>query len=174
MRSYPSEHKEIVSNLLEGKFIIYPSPLFAVLQDEELADDYREFFKETFGYELTIENEFAYLSSNLVNEKRTRDFVLFLAILCRELDYNGKNFRDTIELGSFDFSETEQLLKQSSKWEILEKTSVADFEGFVRTWSGKNILKRTGNQFKFTKAVKLFFEFAVNVANAKLKEKQEL
>lgn len=174
MRSYPSEHKEIVSNLLDGKFIIYPSPLFAVLQDEEFADDYKEFFKESYDYELTIENEFAYLSSNVVNEKRTRDFVLFLAILSRELDYNGKNFRDAIELGSFDFSETEQLLKQSSKWEILEKTSVADFEAFIRTWSGKNVLKRTGNQFKFTKAVKLFFEFAVNVANAKLKEQQEL
>ena len=41
MRSYPSEHKEIVSNLLDGKFIIYPSPLFAVLQQEEFADDYK-------------------------------------------------------------------------------------------------------------------------------------
>ncbi|MCB0537305.1 MAG: hypothetical protein KDE33_07220 [Bacteroidetes bacterium] len=173
MRSYPSEHKEIVSNLLDGKFIIYPSPLFAVLQQEEFADDYKEFFKQSYGYELTIDNEFAYLSSNEVNEKRTRDFVLFLAMLCRELDYSGKNFRDTIELGSFDISETEQLLKQSSKWEILEKTSVAEFEKFIGSWASKNVIKRTGNQFKFTKAIKLFFEFAVNVANAKLKEQQE-
>jgi hypothetical protein len=91
-------------------------------------------------------------------------------MLCRELDYSGKNFKDTIELGSFDISETEQLLKQSSKWEILEKTSVANFESFIDTWQKKNVLKRTGNQFKFTKAVKLFFEFAVNIANSKLKE----
>jgi hypothetical protein len=90
----------------------------------------------------------------------------------RELDYSGRNFRDAIELTSFDISETEQLLKQSSKWEILEKTSVNDFESFINVWHKKNVLKRTGNQFKFTKAVKLFFEFAVNVANAKLKEQQ--
>jgi hypothetical protein len=168
MKSYPSEHKEIVSNLLDGKFIIYPNPILTVLQEQE--DDYKEFFKETYGYDLNFDAEFAYLSANEVNEKRTRDFVLFLALLCRELDYSGKNFRDAIELGSFDISETEQLLKQSSRWEIIEKTSIANFESFIDTWQRRNILKKNGNQFKFTKAVKLFFEFAVNISNAKLKE----
>jgi len=172
MRSYPSEHKEIVSNLLDGRFIIYPNPMFAVIQTME--DDYKEFFKESYGFELNLDAEFAYLSSNEVTEKRTRDFTLFLAMLCRELDYNGKNFRDSIELATFNITETEQLLKQSSKWEILEKTSVADFDKFIGTWHTKNVLKRTGNQFKFTKAIKLFFEFAVNVANTKLKEQQTL
>lgn len=172
MRSYPSEHKEIVSQLLDGRFIIYPNPMFAVIQMQE--DDYKEFFKESYGFELNIDAEFAYLSSNEVTEKRTRDFTLFLAMLCRELDYSGKNFRDSIELATFDIADTEKLLRQSSKWEILEKTSIAEFDKFIGTWHTKNVLKRTGNQFKFTKAVKLFFEFAVNVANAKLKEQQAL
>ena len=172
MRNYPNDHKEIVSNLLEGRFIIYPNPMFATIQIQE--DEYKEFFKESYGFELNIDSEFAYLSSNEVSEKRTRDFTLFLAMLCRELDYSGKNFRDSIELGTFDIDETEQLLRQSSRWEILEKTTVANFEGFIDAWNKKNVLKRTGNQFKFTKAVKLFFEFAVNVANAKLKEQQSL
>ena len=105
-----------------------------------------------------------------VIETRTRDFVLFLAVLCRELDYSGKNFRDTVELGSLDISETFELLKQSSKWEILEKTTVADFEKFITTWTGKNLLMKTGSQFKFTKAVIVFLSFAVNIANAKIKE----
>jgi hypothetical protein len=172
MRSYPIEHKEIVSQLLDGKFIIYPNPMFAVIQKQE--EEYKEFFKESYGFDLKIESEFAYLSSNEVTEKRTRDFTLFLAMLCRELDYSGKNFRDSIELATFDIADTEKLLRQSSKWEILEKTSVANFESFIDTWHKKNVLKRTTNQFKFTKAVKLFFEFAVNVANAKLKEQQTL
>lgn len=172
MRSYPNEHKEIVSQLLDGRFIIYPSPIFAVIQTQE--DDYQEFFKESYGFELNIDAEFAYLSSNEVTEKRTRDFTLFLAVLCRELDYNGQNFRDSIELATQDIADIERLLKQSSKWEILEKTSVANFDSFIETWHKKNVVKRTGNQFKFTKAVKLFFEFAVNVANAKLKEQQAI
>ncbi len=146
--------------------------MFSVIQTQE--DEYKEFFKESYGFELNIESEFAYLSSNEVTEKRTRDFILFLAILCRELDYSGKNFRDSVDLATFDIQDTEQLLKQSSKWEILEKTSVATFDSFIDTWHKKNVLKRTGNQFKFTKAVKLFFEFAVNVANAKLKEQQAI
>ncbi|MBI5539039.1 MAG: hypothetical protein HY951_03205 [Bacteroidia bacterium] len=172
MRSYPSDHKEIVSNLLDGRFIIYPNPLFGTIQTQD--DEYKEFFKESYGFELCIDSEFAYLSSKEVTEKRTRDFTLFLAMLCRELDYSGKNFRDLIELATFDIIETEQLLKQSSRWDILEKTSVANFDTFIDTWHKKNVLKRTGSQFKFTKAVKLFFEFAVNVANAKLKEQQIL
>lgn len=170
MKSYPSEHKEIVSNLLDGRFIIYPNAMFAAIQTQD--DEYKEFFKESYGFELNIDSEFAYLSSNEVNEKRTRDFTLFLAMLSRELASSGKNFRDSIELATFDISDTEQLLKQSSKWEILKKTTVSNFDSFIDTWHKKNVLKRTGNQFKFTKAVKLFFEFAVNVANTKLKEQQ--
>ena len=170
MRSYPSEHKEIVSNLLDGRFIIYPNPMFIVIQ--KLEDDYTEFFKESYGFELKINSEFTYLSSNEVTEKSTRDFTLFLAMLCREIDYRGKNnFKDLIELFPFDIIQTEQLLRESSKWEILERTSVGkDFNSFINTWHRKNVLIRDGNQFKFTKAIKLFFEFAVNIANSKLKE----
>ncbi len=164
---YPNEHKKIVSNLLDGKFII-SSHLFNVIKEQE--DDYIEFFKESYGFDLKVEADFAYLCSIDVKETRTRDFVLFLAVLCRELDYSGKNFRETVELGSLDISETYELLKQSSKWEILEKTTVADFEKFITTWSGKNLLIKTGSQFKFTKAVIVFLSFAVNIANAKIKE----
>jgi hypothetical protein len=164
---YPNEHKKIVSNLLDGKFII-SSHLFNVIKEQE--DDYIEFFKESYGFDLKVEADFAYLCSIDVKETRTRDFVLFLAVLCRELDYSGKNFRETVELGSLDISETYELLKQSSKWEILEKTTVADFDKFITTWSGKNLLIKTGSQFKFTKAVIVFLSFAVNIANAKIKE----
>ncbi len=169
MRSYPSEHKEIVSNLLDGRFIIYPNPMFNVIKKME--EEYTEFFKESYGFELNINSEFTYLSSNEIAEKSTRDFTLFLAMLCRELDYRGKNFKDSIELTSFDITETEQLLRESSKWVILERTSAGkDFNSFINTWHRKNVLIRDGNQFRFTKAIKLFFEFAVNIANSKLKE----
>ena len=169
MREYPNEHNKIVSELLDGKFIISPSSLFYKIQ--ELEDEYSEFFKKSFNYNLNIEAEFAYLSSNEVTEKKTRDFTLFLAILSRELDYSGKNFRDKIELVSFDIYETEELLRQSSKWEILKKTTVSEFEKFLKTWRGKNLIILDGNKFKFTKAVKLFFTYAMEIAEEKLKNK---
>ena len=168
--NYPTEHKQIVSNLLDGKFVIYPNPLFVKTQEQ--SEDYKEFFSESFGYELKIDTEYAYLVSDKNSEKSIRDFVLFLAVLCRELVYSDRNFREQIELGTFDIAETEQLLRQSSKWEILEKTSVAKngFDSFLNTWTYKNVLTKFDKQFKFTKAVKLFLEFAVHVANAKMKE----
>ena len=103
MRSYPIDHKEIVSNLLDGRFIIYPNTMFTTIQTQE--DEYKEFFKESYGFDLNLDSEFAYLSSNEVTEKRTRDFTLLLAMLCRELDYSGRNFRDSIELATFDIAE---------------------------------------------------------------------
>ena len=171
MRNYPSDHKEIVSQLLDGKFVVYPANIFTTIQENE--EDYFTFFKESFGYELIVESDFAYLSSNETTEKKTRDFVLFLAVLSRELDYGGRNFRELIELGTFDMDETEQLLKQSSKWEILEKTSVLNFDTFIETWHKKNVLRKTGGKFKFTKAIKVFFEFAVNVSKSKLSEQAQ-
>jgi len=162
---YPSEHQQIVNRLLKGKFIIYPDPLFNIIEKSE---DYPDFFKYSFGYELNVEAEFAYLSSEHTTEKGTRDFALFLAILCRELDYSNENFREKVEFGEFDINETHNLLKQSSKWEILQKTSVEDFEGFIKTWSNRNLLKSDKGRFKFTKAVKIFFNYAVNLAEEKL------
>ena len=50
MREYPSEHNKIVSELLDGKFIISPSPLFYTIQ--ELEDDYTEFFIKSFNFSL--------------------------------------------------------------------------------------------------------------------------
>ena len=169
MKKYPPGHREIVNQLLDGRFIIYPDALFAAIQEND--EDYTEFFRESYGYHLNVDAELVYLTGDDSSEKRTRDFTLFLAVLCRELDYSRHNFRDLIELGSgFDIAETEQSLRQSPKWEILEKTSVASFETFIDSWHRKNVLKRTGTSFKFTKAVRVFFEFAVNVAHAKLKE----
>lgn len=169
MKKYPQGHREIVNQLLDGRFIIYPNPLFTTIQEND--DDYVEFFKQSYGYDLNIDAELAYLTGDESSEKRTRDFTLFLAVLCRELDYSRQNFRDLIELGtSFNIADTDQLLKQSPKWEILEKTSVASFDTFIDSWHRKNVLKRSGDSFKFTKAVRVFFEFAVNVAHAKLRE----
>ena len=169
MKEYPSKHKQIVKELMDGKFIIVPNPLFNTIQENEAA--YIDFFKKSFGYQLNLEIDFVYLSSDEVNEKRTRDFTLFLAVLSRELDYTENNFKDKINTGYFDIEETKELLQKSSKWEILEKTSVADFDKFVKTWSGKNVLEKDGGRFRFTKAVKLFFRFAMDIYEEKLKER---
>lgn len=170
MPQYPNEHKTIVKELLDGRFLIYPDMLFITLQENR--DFYEDFFINTFDYKLELRTEFAYLTSSVTTEKETRDFTIFLALLCRELELEGKKFREQIDFATFRVEEIEQLLKNSSKKEVIESTGIKekDFRNFLNRWNRKNVITLTGNSFKFTKAVNLFFEFAVNVANEKLKE----
>lgn len=169
MLQYPSEHKEVVRALLNGEFLLFPEKLFTIVDNEK--DFYTDFFKNSFDYNLEVRSEFAFLTSNNTVERDTRDFAIFLSIFCRELELEGKRFREQIDFATFYIDEVEQLLKNSSKIEIIESIELLkDFRRFLNRWNKKNVITLTGNSFKFTKAVNLFFEFAVNVANGKLKE----
>lgn len=174
MQTYPSEHKEIVKELLDGKFILYSDKLFSVIQDNK--DSYEEFFLRSFEYNLEVRSEFIFLTSKATTERDTRDFTIFLALLCRELELEGKKFREQVDLATFYVDEVWLTINNSTKKEIIDSTGIAgtkgiqDFRNFLNRWNRKNAITLTGNSFKFTKAVNLFFEFAVNIANEKLKE----
>ena len=56
MQAYPSEHKEIVKELLDGKFILYSDKLFAAIQENK--DFYEDFFLQSFEYSLDVRSEF--------------------------------------------------------------------------------------------------------------------
>ncbi len=170
MLQYPNEHKEIVRALLNGEFLLFPEKHFTIVSTEK--EFYADFFKNSFDYNLEVRSEFAFLISNNTSERDTRDFAIFLSILCRELELEGKSFREQIDHATFYIEEVEQLLKNSSKIEIINSIELLkDFRRFLNRWNKKNVISLTGNSFKFTKAVNLFFEFAVNVANEKFKEK---
>jgi hypothetical protein len=168
MQIYPIEHKEIVKELLDGKFILYSDKLFSVIQDN--IDFYEDFFQQSFEYILDVRNEFIFLTSKATAERDTRDFTIFLALLCRELEIEGKKFREQIDFATFYVEDVWQTLNNSTKKEIIDCTGIRDFRNFLNRWNRKNVINLTGNSFKFTKAINLFFEFAVNIANEKLKE----
>ena len=172
MQTYPSEHKEIVKELLDGKFILYSDNLFSIIQDNK--DFYEDFFLQSFEYTLDLRSDFIFLSSKATTERDTRDFTVFLALLCRELELEGKKFREQIDFATFYVEDVWQTLNNSSKKEIIDSTGIKDFRNFLNRWNRKNVITLNGNSFKFTKAVNLFFEFAVNVANEKLKETNNL
>lgn len=167
MKSYLPEHREIVSALLDGKFLLNTDSVFAALTMQQ--NEYTDFFEQSFGYELVMDTELAYLRSSAVSEKDTRNFTLFLAVLCRELDLIGKDFKQEIASKPFDIIETTSLLKQSSKWEMLERIIGEDLNQFLKPWVRRNVLQRpTTNSFRFTKAIKVFFSFASDIAQSKL------
>jgi len=168
MSTYPIEHKEIVKELLDGKFILYSDKLFSIIQDNQ--DFYFDFFQQSFEYKLEVRNEFIFLTSKTSTEKDTRDFTIFLALLCRELELEGKEFQNQIDFATFYIDDVWQTLSNSTKKEIIDSTGIKDFRNFLNRWNRKNVISLTGNSFKFTKAVNLFFEFAVNISNEKLRE----
>jgi hypothetical protein len=167
MQAYPNEHKEIVKELLDGKFILYSDNMFQVIQDNK--DFYEDFFYHSFDYNLDVRSEFIFLRSKATTERDTRDFTIFLALLCRELELEGKKFREQIDFATFYVDDVWQTLNNSTKKEIIDSTGIKEWRNFLNRWNRKNVISLTGNSFKFTKAVNLFFEFAVSVANEKLK-----
>lgn len=176
MLPFPEQHKEITQQLLSGKFILETDELFAIISKEKLM--YFDFFKRTYDYEIVVNSEYIYLKSTNDKDKSTRDFVIFLALLCRELDKEGKDFKEEIDKESFLVEHITNFLTESSKRkEIIESTSLytkgqIDLVTFLNEWQRRNLIQFVGNsklKFKFTKAIGLFFDYAVVLANEKLK-----
>ena len=91
---FPRYHKDIVGDLLDGKFILATDAKFIELKNN--ADFYGKFFKETFEFYLDIKSDYAYLISEETMEMLSRDICIFIGLLCYELDKEGKNFLDDL------------------------------------------------------------------------------
>ncbi|MFN9582724.1 MAG: condensin complex protein MksE, partial [Bacteroidota bacterium] len=68
---FPRYHKDIVGDLLDGKFLLASDSKFVELKNNE--DFYQKFFKESFGYDLEMKTDYAYLISYETNEQLSRD-----------------------------------------------------------------------------------------------------
>ncbi len=80
---FPRYHKEIVTDLLDGKFILATDPKFIELKNS--IEYYNAFFKESFGFEVELKSDFAYILSAETNEQLSRDICIFFGLLCYEL-----------------------------------------------------------------------------------------
>jgi hypothetical protein len=175
MQNYPTEHRDIVNALTNGQFILYTQPYYAVVEQNE--PFYREFFKATFGFDLQLRSEgYIFLSSEESTEKDSRNFLIFLAVLCRELGINGRDFKEEFELKKFQVEEVRQLLEKSSKRELVEHIlTEGGLPKLLSEWQKRKVVEFTNaqqTQFKFTKAVNLFFEYAMELADTRLKESE--
>lgn len=169
---YPNHHKQIVKDLVEGKFLLFSDSHFAELTKH--SEFYQDFFLNSFGFKLELKSEYAFLSSTATVERDTRDFTIFLALLCRELELEGKAFKDSIDHSPFNIDEVWEMLKNSTKAEVIESTGIRDFRNFLGRWHRKNLIAISGNTFRFTRAVQLFFEFAASLANEKLQNPERI
>lgn len=160
---YPDKHKEIVTSLIEGKFITVEDFLFETLKKNE--DFYIIFFETSFGFELMGNYDFYYLVSSETNENTSRDISIFFSILCYELDKDGKNFLEELNYSEFHIDEILECFKNSSWLDVIKANkqlyNAESLKRHIGTMVKRNIaVKQSNDRYSFTKAHKLFIDFA--------------
>ncbi len=168
---FPRYHKDIVSDLLDGKFILASDGKFVELKNN--AAFYEQFFKESFGFDLEIKSDYAFILSNETNEQLSRDICVFFGILCYELDKDSKNFMEEIQYAEFDLEKIDDYFDHSAYAELIQHNKqLRDSESrkqFINTLNRRNIVdKISESRFSFTQAYKVFVDFAIDFARGRL------
>jgi hypothetical protein len=168
---FPRYHKDLVADLMNGKFVLASDPKFISLKDNVAF--YEKFFKESFGYALEVKSDFAFLLSYDTAEQLSRDICLFFAILCYELDKDGKNFLEEIQYAEFEMEKLDSYFENSAYAELIASNNQLkngeSRRDFMRTLARRNIVERNGDaKFTFTQAYRVFVDFAADFAKGKL------
>ena len=161
---YPNKHKQIVTSLMDGRFITIDDSYFDILRENQ--DFYVDFFDKSFGFELKNTQEFYYLISEETNENTSRDISIFFSILCYELDKDGKNFMDELGFSDFHIDEIIDYTKNSSWTDVVKANKQLNDADSIKKLVGSTMVKRniaikhSDDKYSFTKAYKLFIDFA--------------
>lgn len=161
---YPNKHKQIVTSLMDGRFITIDEPYFDIIKENQ--DFFTEFFNKSFGFELKNTQEFYYLISEETNENTSRDISIFFSIFCYELDKDGKNFMDELGFSDFHIDEVVDYIKNSSWTDIVKSNKQLNDADSIKRLVGSTMVKRniavkhSDYNYSFTKAYKLFIDFA--------------
>jgi hypothetical protein len=149
---------------MDGRFITIDEFYFDILKENQ--DFYVEFFDKSFGFELKNTQEFYYLISDETNENTSRDISIFLSILCYELDKDGKNFMDELGFSDFHIDEIVEYITNSTWADVVKANKQLNNVDSIKRLVGSTMVKRnisikhTDDKFSFTKAYKLFIDFA--------------
>lgn len=169
---YPNKHKQIVTSLMDGRFITIDESYFDIVKENQ--DFYIEFFDRSFGFELKNTQEFYYLISEETNENTSRDISIFFSIFCYELDKDGKNFMDELGFSDFHIEEIIEYIKNSSWIDIVKSNKQLNDADSIRRLVGSTMVKRniaikhSDDKYSFTKAYKLFIDFARELIKSEL------
>jgi hypothetical protein len=172
---FPNHHRQIVEDLMTGKFVLPQERTYEVLKDNE--DSYKYFFKASFNYELRMTQDYAYVVSDESHEMLSRDICIFMSLLSYELDRDGQNFLERIQFSEFEVEEIENLFTNSSYIDlILSNKQLKDADSrknFINTMNRRNIIEKTAeNRFVFTSAHKFFMDFATDIVKFENAEKE--
>lgn len=164
---YPPHHRQIVEELMSGKFLLSNEEHFNSLRENEAF--YTEFFKVSFDLDLHLKTEYAFLLSKETQENFSRDVSIFIAILSYELDKDGRNFMEALDFHEFTMEEVDRYFENSSFIDLIESNKTLRDQDSRRTlingMARRNIVvKNFEDRFSFTEAYKVFVDFAKELA----------
>jgi hypothetical protein len=157
---------------MEGRFITIDESYFGILKENQ--EFYIEFFVKSFGFELKSTQEFYYLISEETNENTSRDISIFFSIFCYELDKDGKNFMDELGFSDFHIDEIIEYILNSTWTDIVKSNKQLNDSDSIRRLVGSTMVKRniaikhSDDKYSFTKAYKLFIDFARELIKSEL------
>ena len=122
---YPRNHRKIVEELMNGKFILPIEQHYEILKDNE--EFYTEFFKSSFNYDIKYTQDYVYLVSDESAEMLSRDMCVFFALLSYELDRDGKNFLERIQYTEFEMDEIENYFANSSYSDLIQSNKPQNY-----------------------------------------------
>jgi len=149
-------HKRITEKLLDGVFIFIGSSEYDVLSEYETW--YKAFFKESFNIDLVKKHEIFYCESLTKKTDKTKNIMVFIAILMYELSNKGKEPISTIQTSEFTLDEIRSYLADSVQF-----SNTIDIEKYGKRFFNELhnfgiIRKIDENRFVFTKAVDIFLD----------------
>ena len=159
---------------MDGRFITIDESYFDILKENQ--DFYVKFFDKSFGFELKNTQEFFYLISDETNENTSRDISIFFSILCYELDKDGKNFMDELGFSDFHIDEVVEYIKNSTWIDVVKANKQLNDGESIKRLVGSTMVKRniaikhSDDKYSFTKAYKLFIDFARELINTEMNE----
>ena len=171
---YPNKHKQIVTSLTDGKFITIDDSCFDILKANQ--DFYIEYFDKSFGFDLKHTQEFYYLISEETSENTSRDISIFFSILCYELDKNGINFMDKLGFSDFHIDEIIEYINNSTWADVVKANKQLNDADSIKRLVGSTMVKRniaikhSDDKYSFTKAYKLFIDFARELTKTEMKD----
>ena len=164
----PSNHYDIASSLLSGRFILYGEILFNDVSNN--LKYYKDFFNKSYGYELIKTAEAIYLSSSNTTENFSKDLMLVLAILVYEFNLHNKNIHEEL-MSNHSVEKIEGIIKNSSYSKVCGNISMSSLINKCRK---RNLIKSVNDEiFRFTNAIYIFLEHAKKISEVENKSSKE-
>ncbi len=164
-------HRPIIKKLTSGVFIFAGTKEYDILMEFE--DYYRGLMKECFDFELVRQYEIFYCQSLTRKTEKTKNIMVFVAILMYELNNRGKDPVSTIQTTEFSYEQVREMLSESVQFSACVDTEKYGTRFFNELHNFGLIHKLDGDRFVFTKAIDIFLnEYQDIIQNLEIDDNQ--